>query len=150
MKKLLVVLLAAAMCISLLAGCSSSSNNTATENSSAWQALRAMMEAKNINIVAEFVADDQYQSTLQTRFASMNSIPMFCYNNLSDNEVMALAQNGQILDILPLIEGGDGTAKNFFEVNEFGKAGLATDSSRHHSQKGIVIDTRICSVIGSK
>ena len=95
------------------------------EEFTAWQALRQMMVAKNINIVAEFIADDQYQSTLQTRFASMTDVPMFCYNNLSDNEVMALADNGQILDILPLIEGGDGTAKNFFEVNEFGKAGLA-------------------------
>jgi putative aldouronate transport system substrate-binding protein len=95
------------------------------EEFTAWQALRKMMEAKNINIVAEFVADDQYQSMLQTRFASMNNVPMFCYNNLSDNEVMALADNGQILDFLPLIEGGDGTAKNFFEVNPFGSAALA-------------------------
>ena len=67
------------------------------EEFTAWQALRKMMEAKNINIVAEFVADDQYQSMLQTRFASMNNVPMFCYNNLSDNEVMALADNGQIV-----------------------------------------------------
>jgi len=95
------------------------------EEFTAWQALRRMMEAKNINMVPEFIADDQYQTALQTRFASMSNIPMFCYYNLSDNEVMALADNGLILDILPLIEGGDGTAKNFFEVNEFGKAGLA-------------------------
>ena len=74
------------------------------EEFTAWQALRKMMEAKNINLVPEFVADDQYQSMLQTRFASMSNIPMFCYNNLSDNEVMALADNGQILDILPIIE----------------------------------------------
>ena len=95
------------------------------EEFTAWQALRKMMEAKNINLVPEFVADDQYQSMLQTRFASMNAIPMFCYNNLSDNEVMALADNGQILDILPIIEAGDGTAKTFFEVNKFGAAALA-------------------------
>ena len=95
------------------------------EEFTAWQALRKMMEAKNINLVPEFVADDQYQSTLQTRFAAMNEIPMFCFNNLSDNEVMALADNGQILDILPIIEAGDGTAKTFFEVNAFGKAALA-------------------------
>ena len=95
------------------------------EEFTAWQALRKMMEAKNINLVPEFVADDQYQSMLQTRFASMSNIPMFCYNNLSDNEVMALADNGQILDILPIIEAGDGTAKTFFEVNAFGKAALA-------------------------
>ena len=50
------------------------------EEFTAWQALRKMMEAKNINLVPEFVADDQYQSMLQTRFASMSNIPMFCYN----------------------------------------------------------------------
>ena len=95
------------------------------EEFTAWQELRKMMEAKNINLVPEFVADDQFQTTLQTRFASMNNIPMFCFNNLSDNEVMALADNGQILDILPIIEAGDGTAKTFFEVNKFGSAALA-------------------------
>lgn len=99
--------------------------NDTIEEFTAWQELRKMMEARNINLVPEFVADDQYQSMLQTRFAAMNEIPMFCFNNLSDMEVVALAGNGQILDILPIIEGGDGTAKAFFEnEGEFGLTAL--------------------------
>lgn len=99
--------------------------NDTIEEFTSWQELRKMMEAKNINLVPEFVAHDQYQSMLQTRFAAMNEIPMFCYNSLTDMEIVALAGNGQILDIIPIIEGGDGTAKAFFEnEGEFGLTAL--------------------------
>lgn len=85
-----------------------------------WQELVKLMEAKNINLVPEFVQSDQYTTTLQTRFAANNDIPMFCNYALSDNEALSAADNGLLKDVMPLIDGGDGTAKAFFTENEYG------------------------------
>ena len=90
------------------------------EEFTAWQALRGLMEAKGINIVPEFVAYDQYQTVLQTRFSSGNDLPMFAYNNLTEVEVLGMAGNGVVLDVNPIIDASEGTAKEFFTVNDFG------------------------------
>ena len=86
----------------------------------AWQAFRKLEEAKGVDMQVEYVVNDQYLTTVQTRFAAMKDIPMFAYNNETDAEVLALAQNGIVLDILPMLDKGDGTAKKFFTENDFG------------------------------
>jgi putative aldouronate transport system substrate-binding protein len=77
-------------------------------------------------MVVEYVLDDQYQNTLQTRFAAMNEIPMFvsCYR-LGETDVLALANNGIVLDINTILPESDGTASNFFTNNDFGAAAKA-------------------------
>jgi putative aldouronate transport system substrate-binding protein len=86
----------------------------------AWQKFREIEEAKGVNMKVEYVVDDQYLTTIQTRFSAMHDIPMFAYNNETDAEVLALAQNGVVLDILPMLDQGDGTAKKFFTEDDFG------------------------------
>lgn len=103
--------------------------NESMEEFYAWQELRRLMEAQGINLVPEYVADDQYQTTLQTRFAAMNDIPMFCYYNLSDAEALQIAQNGLVQDINELLPLSDGTALKYFTENEYGKAAKAKVST---------------------
>lgn len=86
----------------------------------AWQAFRALEEEHGVNMQVEYVANDQYQTTLQTRFAAMSDIPMFAYCNLTETEVLALAEQGIVLDVNPMLDEGDGTAKSFFTEDDFG------------------------------
>lgn len=86
-----------------------------TEEFYAMKSLRSLMEAKGINMVIELVQDDQYLTTLQTRFAAMNDVPMYAsMYRMTEAEVLNLANQGVVIDINPLLEAGDGTAKAFF------------------------------------
>jgi maltose-binding protein MalE len=52
-------------------------------------AFRELMEANGLDIKFELINDDQYITTLQTRFAAMNNVPYFvAMNGLSENEVI--------------------------------------------------------------
>ena len=87
------------------------------------QALRELMEGYGIDLEIELVADDQYLTTLQTRFAAMTDIPMYVsMYQMSESEVMQLADQGVVIDINPLLDAGDGTAKAFFTESEYGSA----------------------------
>ncbi len=86
-------------------------------------ALQEIMAKYGLHLDIELVADDQYLTTLQTRFAAMNDIPMYtAMYGMTEAEVMQLAAQGVIIDINPLLEAGDGTAKAFFSENPFGSA----------------------------
>jgi putative aldouronate transport system substrate-binding protein len=94
---------------------------TDMEEFPAFQALRALMEAKGINLVMEYVQDDQYLTTLQTRFAAQNNIPMYAsMYEMTETDVLALANQGVLLDVNDLLEAGDGTAKKFFNEDTYG------------------------------
>lgn len=81
----------------------------------AWQAFRAIMMAKGVNIDLEVIEYDQYQTTLQTRFASMSNIPMFSLmDTMEDQGVLQLADQGIIIPVNELLDAGDGTAKTFW------------------------------------
>lgn len=85
------------------------------EEFEAIKSLRKLMEAKGVDLKIELVQDDQYLTTLQTRFAAMNNVPMYAaMYRMTESEVMALAEQGIVLDINPLLDAGDGTAKKFF------------------------------------
>lgn len=87
----------------------------------AWQAFRALEEAKGVNMQVEWINYDQYNTTLQTRFGAMNDIPYYVSGyDYPETQVLALANNGTVLDLNGIIDMGDGTAKNFFENNDFG------------------------------
>ena len=67
-------------------------------------AFRELMEANGLDIKFELINDDQYITTLQTRFAAMNNVPYFvAMYGLSENEVMQLAAQGVVLDINPML-----------------------------------------------
>ncbi len=90
------------------------------EEFTAWKAFREMMEKAGINLKGEYIQHDQYTTTLQTRFAALNQIPMFCYDTMQQSEILSLADQGVILDINPMLDAGNGTAKKFFTENDFG------------------------------
>lgn len=95
--------------------------NEDMEDFPAFQAFRQMCADKGVNLVMEYVADDQYQTTLQTRFNSLTDVPMYAsMYRMTETEVMTLAQQGIVLDLNPIMEAGDGTAKAFFNENQFG------------------------------
>ena len=83
-------------------------------------AFRELMESYGVNVQFELVTDDQYTTTLQTRFAAMNDIPYFtAMYGLTEAEVMQLAAQGVILDINPMLEESE-AAKGYFLEDEFG------------------------------
>lgn len=91
------------------------------EEFEAIKSLRKLMEAKGVDLKIELVQDDQYLTTLQTRFAAMNNVPMYAaMYRMTESEVMALAEQGIVLDINELLDLSDGTAKAFFTENDFG------------------------------
>ena len=90
----------------------------------AFKAFRELMEAKGINLVMEYVKDDQYLTTLQTRFAAQNNIPMYAsMYQMTETDVLKLATQGVLLDINELLELGDGTAKDYWYNDEYGSQG---------------------------
>lgn len=90
----------------------------------AFKAFRELMEAKGINLVMEYVKDDQYLTTLQTRFAAQNNIPMYAsMYQMTETDVLKLATQGVLLDINELLEKGDGTAKDYWYNDTYGKQG---------------------------
>lgn len=87
----------------------------------AFKAFRELMEAKGVNLVMEYVQDDQYLTTLQTRFATQNNVPMYAsMYQMQETDVLKLAGQGVLQDINELLELGDGTAKNYFMNDQFG------------------------------
>ena len=83
-------------------------------------AFRELMESYGVNVQFELVTDDQYTTTLQTRFAAMNDIPYFtAMYGLTEAEVMQLAAQGVILDINPMLDESE-AAKGYFLEDEFG------------------------------
>lgn len=95
--------------------------STDMEEFPAWQAFRQLCADKGVDLKPEYVQDDQYQTTLQTRFASMNEVPMYaCMINMTEADVMKLASQGALIDVNTLLDAGDGTAKAFFTEDEFG------------------------------
>ncbi len=87
----------------------------------AWQAFRALEEAKGIDLNVEWINYDQYNTTLQTRFGAMNDIPYYVSGyDYPETQVLALANNGTIVDLNTVFPYSDGTAVNFFENNDFG------------------------------
>jgi putative aldouronate transport system substrate-binding protein len=92
----------------------------------AFQALRALCEAKGVNLVMEYVQDDQYLTTLQTRFAAQNNVPMFAsMYEMAEIDVMTLANQGVLVDVYDVLEESDGTATNFFTNDTYGSAAAA-------------------------
>lgn len=90
----------------------------------AFKAFRELMEAKGINLVMEYVKDDQYLTTLQTRFAAQNNIPMYAsMYQMTETDVLKFATQGVLLDINELLEKGDGTAKDYWYNDTYGKQG---------------------------
>ncbi len=90
----------------------------------AFKAFRELMGAKGINLVMEYVKDDQYLTTLQTRFAAQNNIPMYAsMYQMQETDVLKLATQGVLLDINELLELGDGTAKDYWYNDEYGSQG---------------------------
>jgi len=86
-------------------------------------AFKELGNEYGLNLDFELVADDQYLTTLQTRFAAMSDIPYYvAMYGMTEAEVMQLAAQGVILDINPLLEESNGTAKEFFTEGEFGSA----------------------------
>ena len=95
--------------------------NEDMEDFPAFQKFREMMADAGVNLVMEYVADDQYLTTLQTRFNAMTDVPMYAsMYRMTETEVMSLAQQGIVLDLNPIMEAGNGTAKAFFNENQFG------------------------------
>ena len=83
-------------------------------------AFRELMEANGLDIKFELINDDQYVTTLQTRFAAMNNVPYFvAMYGLSENEVMQLAAQGVVLDINPMLDESE-AASSYFKEDEFG------------------------------
>ncbi len=84
------------------------------------QALKDLMKDYGLNLEFELVANDQYLTTLQTRFAAMNDIPYYvAMYGMSEAEVMQLAAQGVIIDINPMLERS-ASAKEFFTEDRFG------------------------------
>ena len=79
-------------------------------------AFRELMEANGLDIKFELINDDQYVTTLQTRFAAMNNVPYFvAMYGLSEAEVMQLAAQGVVLDINPMLEESEAASGYFLE-----------------------------------
>ncbi len=98
----------------------------------AWQKLQEMMGEKGIRILPEIALEDDYENTLLTRMASENSVPVFCFSSLSAPRMLELAEEGKILDIYPLLEAGDGTAKQWLEEKPWTAAGLRKATVEGH------------------
>ena len=80
------------------------------------KAFRELMEANGLDIKFELINDDQYVTTLQTRFAAMNNVPYFvAMYGLSEAEVMQLAAQGVVLDINPMLEESEAASGYFLE-----------------------------------
>ena len=91
------------------------------EEFTAFQAFRQMMADAGLNLVMEYVLSDQYQTTLQTRFGSDTDIPYYvAAYDYPERDVMKLAAAGTLLDIKPLLEMSNGSAKDFFEKSVYG------------------------------
>ena len=68
------------------------------------EALQNLMAEYGLHLDIELVADDQYLTTLQTRFAAMNDVPMYvAMYRMTEAEVMQLAAQGVVIDINPLL-----------------------------------------------
>ena len=87
------------------------------------KSFKALANEYGLELDFELVANDQYLTTLQTRFAAMNDIPYYvAMYGMSESEVMQLAAQGVLWDINDMLDQGDGTAKAFFTEGEFGSA----------------------------
>ena len=87
------------------------------------KSFKALANEYGLELDFELVANDQYLTTLQTRFAAMNDIPYYvAMYGMSENEVMQLAAQGVLWDVNDLLGEGDGTAQAFFTEGEFGSA----------------------------
>ncbi len=87
------------------------------------KSFKALAETYGLALDFELVANDQYLTTLQTRFAAMNDIPYYvAMYGMSEAEVMQLAAQGVLWDVNELLAEGDGTANEFFMEGEFGSA----------------------------
>ena len=98
----------------------------------AWQKLQEMIGEKGIRILPEIALEDDYENTLLTRMASENSVPVFCFSSLSAPHMLELAKEGKILDIVPLLEAGDGTANQWMEEKPWTAAGLRKTTVEGH------------------
>ncbi|MEA4890607.1 MAG: extracellular solute-binding protein [Clostridiaceae bacterium] len=88
------------------------------ERYSSWKAFEKLFTAKGITPEFEIIANDQYETVIQTRMASATDLPDFTnLTNLDDTTILNLANQGVILPVNKIIdENSDGTAKEFFST----------------------------------
>ena len=86
------------------------------EKYSSWKEFQKLFKEKGLNPKFEVVANDQYQTTLQTRMASATDMPDFLnVTGLGDDTILNFVDKGTILPVNQIIdEHSDGTAKQFF------------------------------------
>ncbi len=91
------------------------------EDMNVWKALEDVFADYGLAPEFEVIANEQYETVLQTRTATATDLPDFLnVAALGDPSLLEMATDGQFKDIDSILEKSDGTAKTFFET-EVGK-----------------------------
>ena len=86
-----------------------------------WKAMEEVFADYGLAPEFEVIANEQYETVLQTRTATATDLPDFLnVAALGDPSLLEMAADGQFKDIDSVLEKSDGTAKAFFET-EVGK-----------------------------
>lgn len=81
-----------------------------------WAEMEEFVASKGLKLGFEIIQDDQYQTTIQTRFAAGSDMPEYMViSGLTNAEQVEQIDSGMFLPINDFIANGDGTSKAFFE-----------------------------------